>query len=250
MDREVDLSTFLNEKCQFYQFKEGFRFGTDTFLLTDFVRIRGKEKLIDLGTGCGVIPILLLLRHPQLTAVGIDVLPENTALALKNAELNSVFDRFSAYTLNVKDVRDRFRPTSFDIAVSNPPFIEVERGSVSGNRLKAYARQEISANLADFIEAARYLLKSRGRFYLLLPVHRFVDAIHLLREKKLEPKRLRFIYPCQEREANLFLLESVKGGGKGLLVEPPLIIYKDCNSRIYTEEVEKKYGQFLSRLTF
>ena len=245
MDREVDLSTFLSERCRFYQFKEGFRFGTDTFLLTDFVRVKGSEKLIDLGTGCGVIPILLLLKYPKLTAVGIDVLKENVEIAEKNAEINSVSDRFSSVALNVKDVKRHFKPASFDIVVSNPPFIEKGRGNVAGNTLRAYARQEIAANLEDFIEAARYLLKNRGRFYLLLPVQRFTDAVFLLRERKLEPKRLRFIYPCPGREANLFLLEAVKGGGKGLSVEPPLIVYKDCNTRVYTEEVDRKYKSFL-----
>ena len=246
MDREVDLSTFLNERCRFYQFKKGFRFGTDTFLLTDFVKIKGGEKLIDLGTGCGVIPILLLLKYPRLTAVGVDILKENVEIALKNAEINGVSDRFSAVGLNVKEVKRYFRPSSFDVAVSNPPFIEKGRGDTAGNTLRAYARQEVAANLEDFIEAARYLLKNRGRFYLLLPVQRFTDAIYLLREKRLEPKRLRFIYPCPEREANLFLLESVKGGGKGLFVEPPLIVYRDCHTRVYTEEVDRKYRSFLS----
>ncbi len=245
MDREVDLSTFLNERCRFYQFKEGFRFGTDTFLLTDFLRLKGREKLIDLGTGCGVIPILLLLKHPELTAVGVDVLEENVEIALKNAEINGVSERFKAVKLNVKDVKERFKPASFDVVVSNPPFIELGKGNVSENRLRAYARQEIAANLEDFIEAARYLLKNRGKFYLLLPVHRFVDAVSLLREKGLEPKRLRFIYPCPGREANLFLLESVKGGGKGISVEPPLTVYRDCHTREYTEEVNEKYSSFL-----
>lgn len=245
MDR-VDLSTFLSDRCRFYQFKEGFRFGTDTFLLTDFVRVKGRERLIDLGTGCGVIPILLLLKYPKLTAVGVDVLPENIELSLKNAEINGVLDRFCAVTLNVKDVKSRFKPSSFDVVVSNPPFIEVGTGDVPEGKLKAYARQEISATLSDFVDAARYLLKNRGRFYLLLPVHRFVDAVYLLRDRKLEPKRLRFIYPCPGKSANLFLLEAVKGGGKGITVESPLVVYKDCSSRVYTEEVEEKYANFLS----
>jgi len=243
-----DLSTFLNEKCRFYQHKEGFRFGTDTFLLADFVRVKGRERLIDLGTGCGVIPILLLLKYGELSAVGIDVAPENVELAKKNAEINAVEDRFSVFRLNVKDVKEKFKPQSFDVVVTNPPFIEVGRGSVSKGDLRALARQEIEGKLEDFVKAASYLLKNRGRFYILLPVHRFTDAVYLMREKKLEPKRLRFLYPCFGREANLFLLEGIKGGGKGLVVEPPLVIYKDCHKREYTEEVESKYQGFLAEL--
>ena len=243
---KYDASIFLNERVVFYQRRDGFRFGTDTFLLTDFVRLKGRERLIDLGTGCGVIPILLLLKHPDLTAVGIDVLEENALLATKNAEVNRVSDRFTALTLNVKDVKKRFRAGEFDVAVSNPPFIEVERGEVSLREHRAVARQEITARLEDFISAASYLLKFKGRFYLLLPTVRFVDAMELLRKYGLEPKRLRFIQPEREREANLFLLEAVKGGGKGLTVEPPLIVYEDAKRRVYTKEVEEKYRSFLT----
>ncbi len=241
-----DLSSFLNEKTFFYQRKDGFRFGTDTFLLADFVRVKGKEKLIDLGTGCGIIPILLLKKYPELEAVGLDILEENIRLSLENAKINGVDSRFRAVRANVKDVKKFFKPQSFDVAVSNPPFIEANRGDVSSKYYRAIARQEITATLEDFIAAARYLIKNRGRFYLLLPVHRFVDSIHLLRKYRLEPKRLRFIHPEKGKNANLFLLESIKSGGKGLEVEFPLVIYKNSTNRTYTEEVEKKYKEFLS----
>jgi len=245
VDRNWDISTFLNEKTRFYQIKDGFRFGTDTFLLADFVRVKGKEKLIDLGTGCGVIPILLLLKYPDLTAVGLDVLKENVLLAEKNAEINEVSGRFKAVHLNVKDVKSAFRSGEFDIVVSNPPFIEVGRGNVSKGNHRAVARQEILATLEDFIKAASYLLKNRGRFYLLLPTARFVDGICLCRRYALEPKKLRFIYPEKDEEANLFLLECIKGGGKGISVLPPLIVYENAKKREYTEEVKKKYSCFL-----
>lgn len=247
MEDRYDVSTFLNEKVLFYQRRDGFRFGTDTFFLTDFVRIKGDKSLVDLGTGCGVIPILLLLKHPLLKAVGIDVLEENVLLARRNAEVNGVADRFSALCLNVKEVKEHFKAGRFDVAVSNPPFIEVERGGISLEKHRAVARQEITAKLEDFIRAASYLLKFKGRFYLLLPTVRFVDSIELLRRYRLEPKRLRFIQPERNREANLFLVEAVKGGGKGLAVEPPLVVYEDARRQIYTPEVEEKYASFLPK---
>jgi len=243
--QEYDLSSFLNEKTFFYQKKNGFRFGTDTFLLADFVRLKGKERLIDLGTGCGVIPILLLKKFPELKAVGIDVLEENVLLSLKNAEINKVADRFRALKVNVKEVKNFFRSGEFDVVVTNPPFIEVGRGNLSESSHRAIARQELTAKLSDFILAASYLLKNRGRFYILLPVQRFVDVIELMRKYRIEPKRLRFIQPENQREANLFLLEGMKGSGKGLVVEPPLIVYKDSKKREYTEEVDRKYREFL-----
>jgi tRNA1(Val) A37 N6-methylase TrmN6 len=243
--QDYDLSSFLNERTFFYQKKNGFRFGTDTFLLADFVKLKGKERLIDLGTGCGVIPILLLKKYPEIQAVGIDILEENVLLASENAKINGVTERFKVFKLNVKEVKKFFRSGEFEVVVTNPPFIERGRGSVSGSSHRAIARQELTAKLEDFIAAASYLLKNKGRFYILLPVQRFVDAIELMRKHRIEPKRLRFIQPESQREANLFLLEGVKGSGKGLVVEPPLIVYKDAKKREYTEEVDRKYREFL-----
>lgn len=244
-ERDYDLSSFLNERTFFYQKRNGFRFGTDTFLLADFANLKGKERLIDLGTGCGVIAILLLKKYPELSAVGIDVLEENVLLSAKNAEINGVAERFRALKLNVKEVKKTFRAGEFDVVVTNPPFIEVGRGSISGSSHRAVARQEITAKLEDFISASSYLLKNKGKLYLLLPVQRFVDVVELMRKYRIEPKRLRFIQPHSQREANLFLLEGVKGGGKGLVVEPPLVVYEDVKRRVYTEEVERKYREFL-----
>ncbi|MEO2069014.1 MAG: tRNA1(Val) (adenine(37)-N6)-methyltransferase [Desulfurobacteriaceae bacterium] len=241
-----DVSSFLNEKTLFIQRKDGFRFGTDTFLLTDFVDLKGNEKIVDLGTGCGVIPILLLKKFPKITALGIDVLEENVKISIENAKLNQVEDRFSALHLNVKEVKRKLKSSQFDVVITNPPFIEVGKGNVAGNEHRAIARQEIKAKLEDFISAASYLLKNRGKLYILLPVQRFTDAIFLLREKKIEPKRLRFIQPEPEKPANLFLLEGRKGAGKGITVEPPLVVYKDAKKKIYTKEVEEKYQSFLN----
>ena len=240
-----DLSSFLSDRCLFYQLKEGFRFGTDTFLLTTFVRLKGREKLIDLGTGCGVIPILLLMKYPGLKAWGLDVLKESVELSEKNAQLNRVSDRFTPVMANVKELPSIFKPGEFDVVVSNPPFIERGRGELSTSYYRAVARQELTATLEDFIRGASYLLKNRGRFYLLLPTIRFTDAVLLLRKYSLEPKRLRFIYSYPGDCAKLFLLESVKGGGKALEVEPPLVVYKEKGSREYTQEVKELYSNFL-----
>ena len=123
MREDWDLSSFLNEKTWFYQKKDGFRFGTDTFLLADFVRLKGNEYIADLGTGCGVIPILLLKKYKDVKALAIDVLAENVELTKENARLNSVEDRLEVRLLNVKDVRGEVKGGIFDVVVSNPPFI-------------------------------------------------------------------------------------------------------------------------------
>ena len=247
MREDWDLSSFLNERTWFYQKKKGFRFGTDTFLLADFVHLKGNEYIVDLGTGCGVIPILLLKKYESLRALAVDVLPENVELALENACLNGVEDRIEVRLLNVKDVRKEVKGGIFDVVVSNPPFIENGAGNVCSNYHRAVARQELEAQLEDFVSAAAFLLKNKGRFYVLLPVQRFVDVLCLMRKYKIEPKRVRFIQPDKESSANLFLLEGRKGSGKGIVIEPPLVVYCDSKKRVYTKEVEGKYGGFFER---
>ena len=128
IDEELyDISTFLNKQTRFIQRKDGFRFGTDTFLLVDFVKLKGSEKIIDLGTGCGVIPVLLLKKYSKVNAYAIDVLEENIEISEKNAEINGVSERFSALHLNVKEVKKIFKSGEFDVVITNPPFIEAGR---------------------------------------------------------------------------------------------------------------------------
>ncbi|WP_456464959.1 tRNA1(Val) (adenine(37)-N6)-methyltransferase [Desulfurobacterium sp.] len=240
----LDRTTFLKESLVIYQKRRGFRFGTDTFLLADFVRCHPGERFIDLGTGSGVIPLLLLEKYEDITGAAVDVVKEYVELTKLNAEVNGFTNKLDVFCLNVKDVRSCFPAERFDVVVTNPPFKEVRRGLINPDNYKAIARHEIEGTLKDFIEAAAYLLKWKGRFYLVCPVERFVDTIFFCRSKNLEPKRIRFIQPSREEKANLFLLEARKGGGKGMEVLPPLLIYEDKKNRIYTSEMKKKYEAF------
>jgi tRNA1(Val) A37 N6-methylase TrmN6 len=240
-----DVSSFLGGRLRFYQKKGGFRFGTDSFLFADFIRLKGAERFADLGTGCGVISILLLARHGNARAVGIDILHENSRLAVENAKLNGVSEQFCAVTANVKDLPALFKGGSFDVVLTNPPFVEAGKGGVSKNLHRAVARQELTATLEDFVRAGSHLLKSGGRFFVLLPPYRFTDAVVHMRSYRLEPKRLRFVHPEAKRRATLFMVEAVKDGRKGVVVEPPLVVYSDASRRIYTEEVARKYEEFL-----
>ncbi|OMH40619.1 tRNA1(Val) (adenine(37)-N6)-methyltransferase [Desulfurobacterium indicum] len=242
--KELDRTTFLKESLVIYQKRKGFRFGTDTFLLADFVRCQSGEHFIDLGTGSGVIPLLLLEKYENVTGAAIDVVKECVELARLNAEVNGFSDRLDVFCINVKNVRSCFPSEKFDVVVTNPPFKEVKRGLINPDNYKAIARHEIEGTLKDFIEAAAYLLRWKGRFYLVCPVERFVDTIFFCRSKNLEPKRLRFIQPSRDEKANLFLLEARKGGGKGIEVLPSLIIYEDKKNRVYTPEMRRKYEAF------
>ena len=245
MKNDYTLTNFLNGKVRFYQKSDGFRFGTDSFLLADFASLKGSEIFADLGTGCGVIAILLLKKYPKAKGIGIDIVKENSKIAVKNAKLNGVSERFLSINANVREIFSFLKPERVEVVVMNPPFIEVDKGKISKVPERAIARQEITATLEDFIKASRYLLKNKGRLFVLLPLQRFVDFVVLSRSYSIEPKRLRFVYPSFGKNANLFLAEAVKNGGKGLTVEPPLVVYQDPYKKIYTEEVALKYERFL-----
>ncbi|SNR71863.1 tRNA1(Val) (adenine(37)-N6)-methyltransferase [Desulfurobacterium atlanticum] len=244
---ELDKSTFLKEDIVIYQKKKGFRFGTDTFLLADFVKCHSGEKFIDLGTGSGIIPVLLLKRFQSLVGVALDVLPECVELSRLNAEVNGVSEKLKVICLNVKDVKKTFKPETFDVAITNPPFKECFRGFINPDNMKAIARHEIEGTLKDFIDAAAYLLRCKGRFYMVCPVERFADALCFCRQNFLEPKTVRFVQPFPDENANLFLLEARKRGGKGLKVLPPLVIYRNRESRVYTDEMVEKYRNFFNK---
>ncbi len=239
-----DLSSFLRKDILFIQSRKGFRFGTDSFLLADFVKLNRGESAIDLGTGCGVIPVLLIKKYPDVRFIGIDVVEENVEISNRNARINGVEGRFRAELLNVRNVKGRFEPESFDVVITNPPFIEVDRGKVNVESEKAVAKHEILAKLEDFIGAASYLLRFRGRFYMVCHVSRFIDTVTLLRKFRIEPKTLQFIHPRRDERASLFLIEGRKGGGKGIEVLFPLVLYENGE---YTQELKRRYETFFNR---
>ncbi len=241
---ELDRSTFLDKKLTFYQAVNGFRFGTDSFLLADFARLKDGEKFVELGVGCGVITILLLKKYPNCSAVGIDVLEENVKISELNARENEVKDRLTLLRLNVKDVKSYLPPSQFDAVITNPPFIKNSGGLQSPNKLKAVARHEIEASFKDFVEAAGYLLKPKGRLYLLFPTFRLTDALCECRFKGIEPKEIAFIHPSLEEEPHLFLLKAVKGAKGGLRVRKPVVVYISETVRKYTDEMEERYKRF------
>ncbi len=239
--RGIDLSSFLKKDLLFYQKEDGFRFGTDTFLLSSFVKLHPNERVIDLGTGCGVIPILLAKKYRDVQFTGIDVLEENVRISRKNAELNGVSDRFRVELLNVKHVSRKFKSESFDVVITNPPFIEVERGKINPKNEKAIAKHEILAKLEDFIKAAGYLLRFRGRFYMVCHVSRFIDTVCYCRDNNLEPKLIQFVHPRKGESASLFLVEARKGSGKGIEITFPITLFEGNE---FSKELKEKYDHF------
>jgi len=218
------LEPFFNGRLHIIQKKKGYRFSVDPILLSQFVKIRKNERVIDLGTGCGVLLLLLSWNTNARSFVGVEIQKGLAECAKKNVALNHLEDRISILKQDFRKLRTVFPPGSFDVALSNPPYRKYQTGRVNPSTEKAIARHEIKGNLEDLISIASYLLPPKGRCYLIFPALRTVDLFAKLRDGKLEPKRIQFVYPRIGEEAKFVLAESLKASGVELKIMRPLIL--------------------------
>jgi tRNA1Val (adenine37-N6)-methyltransferase len=223
------LDTFFGGRLHIFQKKRGYRFSVDAILLSQFCKIRKNEKVIDLGTGSGILPLLLSQTTKAHFFVGIEVQKELAELAKKNVLLNRLEDRVSILEKDLRELKKIFPPGSFDVVLSNPPYRRYLTGRVNPTMEKAIARHEIKGTLEDLISAASYLLPPKGRCYLIFPALRTVDLLGALRSGRLEPKRLQFVHPHLEKDAKFVLSESIKESGVELKVMPPLILRSEAS---------------------
>jgi tRNA1(Val) A37 N6-methylase TrmN6 len=236
------LTPFIRGKVQIIQSKKGYRFNIDSVLLASFVNIPDKKsKLIDLGTGSGIIPVLLSLKYKNVEMYGFEIQDTLFNQAKKNFEINKV--KGKVIKGDVKKIRDYFSPESFDYVVFNPPYHIPQKPELTE---RSIARYEIKGKIKDFINAACYLLKNRGKAFFIFPAGRFSEIIFYVANKHLTPKRYRFVHPAIEENATHFLIEAMKGGKSGgEVVEKPFIVYQDPYKKVYTEEVEFLLEKFV-----
>lgn len=213
---------------------ERFCFGADAVLLSGFAEVKKGEKAIDLGTGTGIIPILLEAKTKGESFTGLEIQPESAEMAERSVRLNGIEDRVNIVCGDIKDSSKLFKAGSFDVVTSNPPYMNGGGGLKNDFGPKAIARHEILCTLEDVIKAAAWLLRYGGRLYMIHRPHRLTDIFCTMREYKIEPKRIRFVQPYADREPNMVLIEAARGGRSMLKVMPPLIIYK--NDGTYTDE--------------
>ena len=218
---------------------KGFCFGIDAVLLTGFTVVNKGEAVLDLGTGTGVIPILLSAKTQAGHLTGIEIQEESAKMAARSVEYNGLTDKVSIIQGDIKEIKSFVKPHSFEIVTANPPYMEAGSGLLGEHSPKAIARHELLLSLDDVISAASYSLKWRGRFYMVHRPSRLTDIICTLRKHKLEPKLLRFVQPYADKEPNLLLIEAVYGGGKELKIMSPLIIYDSQGN--YTKECYEIY---------
>ncbi len=230
---DEDISPFIRGKVQIIQKKEGYRFNIDSLLVVDFLNIKSSGNLIDIGTGSGIIPILTNLKYKNLKFYALEVQEEMCDIAKRNFIINNV--DVNLICCNVKDVKGQYPHQFFDYVVINPPYFKEGRYS---NVQEKIARSEVTANLEDFIYGSWYLLKNKGKLFIINVVDRFSETISVLKKYKLQPKRYKFIHPSIEEKATHFLLEASKSAKEGgEIVEPPLIVYENPKEKKYTKYV-------------
>ena len=226
--------TFFNGKIRVAQDRTGYRFSIDAVLLANFADPRSMDKVLDLGTGCGIIPLILAHRQPDIVIYGVEVQAELAELAVSNVRANQLEDRITVFCTDMKLLRPDVTAGPVDLVVCNPPFRR--RGS---GRINPDARHEIKANLGDIIQTSHRMLRTAGRLILIYTAGRLTDILSRMRTDGIEPKFIRMIHSRQDRDAGLILVEGLKGGRPDLKIGPPLIIYDKKNQ--YTDEVESMF---------
>lgn len=222
------------------QKKKGFCFGMDAVLLSGFAQVKEGEVAVDLGTGTGIIPILLEAKTKGKHFTGLEIQEEVAEMAGRSVRLNQLENRVDSVRGDIKEASRLFGKASFDVVTSNPPYMNDNHGLKNPELPKAIARHEVFCTLDDVCREASLLLKSGGRFYMVHRPHRLAEIITALKTYKLEPKRMKLVHPFVDKEANMVLIEAVRGGRSMMKVEAPIIVYREPG--VYTREIYDVYG--------
>jgi len=221
------------------QHMNSYRFAIDAVLLANFVKAGINDSIIDLGTGSGVIAILLSAKTDAKRIVGIEIERRTCERAVRSVEMNGLQDRIQIVHGDINEASKIFGGESFSIVVTNPPYITLKEGKINPNPEIALARHEVKATLKDIVNAAWELLKFGGRFYMIYRTVRLSEAIYELKARYLEPKILQFVQPRANESPNLFMVMAKKGAPSNLKVLPPLVLYGSDGT--YTDEVREMY---------
>lgn len=206
---------------------ERFCFGVDAVLLTDFVKVKPGERVLDLGTGTGVIPILLEAKTEGAHFTGLEIQEESADMARRSVAYNKLCEKVHIVTGDIKEAAEIFRTASFDVITTNPPYMLNHHGLKNIGDARAIARHEVLCTLDDILrESARILPESKGRFYMVHKPFRLVEILNKMCQYKIEPKRLQFVHPYVDKEPTMVLIEGMKGGRSRVKIEPPIIMYE------------------------
>lgn len=223
-----------------WQDADAFRYGVDAVLLADFASCAARDRVMELGSGNGVVPLIIKAKYNPEYIAGIEKQESVYQLAVRNAEENGLAGEVEFFNMDVLNVSEAFEAGSFDLVCSNPPYMEKGCALVNPDSVKHVSRHETSAGLEDFFKAAAYVLKAGGRLVMVHRPFRLPDLMTMSRRYGLEPKKMRLIVPHPGETPNIVLLEFVKGAGKELVIIPQLCI-RDNNGE-YTQELKAIYG--------
>ena len=222
------------------QNEKKFCFGMDAVLLSGFAKVKKDEVALDLGTGTGIIPLLLEAKYNGKHYTGLEIQEESADMARRSVALNHLEEKIKIVTGDIKEASLIFGNGTFDVVTCNPPYMTGNHGLVNKDMPKTIARHEVLCTLEDVVREASKVLKPSGRFYLVHRPFRLAEIMTTLTKYKLEPKRLTMVHPYIDKEPNMVLIECSKGGKSRIKIEPPLIVYKEQG--VYTDAIYDIYG--------
>lgn len=249
MDNNKSIYVRDNESIDDLQLKglnliqkiDGFKFGVDAVLLSDFANVKKKHRVIDLCTGTGIIPFLLYGKYEPTEIYGLEIQDDMVEMATRSTKLNSLEEKIVFVNEDLKNIEYLKRLEKFDVVTVNPPYKLNNAGIINNSDKLAIARHEVLCNLEDVISASRILLKDNGRMFMVHRPERLADIFTLMRKYKIEPKRVKMVHPKIGKAPNIVLVEGQRDGGAYLKWEAPLYVY-DENGR-YTKEIDLIYGR-------
>ena len=202
-----------------------FCFGMDAVLLSGFAKVKRGERALDLGTGTGIIPILLEAKTAGEHFTGLEIQPESADMAERSVAYNHLEDKIDIVTGDIKEAAERFKPAFFDVITTNPPYMLADHGLRNPDDSKAIARHEVLCTLDDILRESMRLLQDKGRFYMIHRPFRLTEILTKMHEYKIEPKRIQFIHPYIDKEPTMVLVEGMRGAKPRVTIEPPIIMY-------------------------
>ena len=238
--RENERVDDLQNGYYVIQDPEKFCFGMDAVLLSGFTKVKKGENALDMGTGTGIIPILLKAKTMGKQFTGLEIQEECAQMAERSVRYNHLEEDVRIVQGDIKEAADIFGAASFDVVTSNPPYMIGQHGLRNPDLPKAIARHEVLCNLEDVVSQAARVLRDRGRFYMVHRPFRLAEIMNVLTKYKLEPKRMKLVHPFVDKDANMVLIEAVRGGKSMIKVEAPIIVYKEQG--VYTDEIYDIYG--------
>ena len=239
---ELSAATFPKINLTIMQDKSAFCFGIDAVLLSDFARVKNRAQVFDLGSGNGIIPLLMSRTSQASHFTALEIQKEASALASLNVEKNQLEEKIQVVCGDIKDVRSLFPPEAADVVTSNPPYAKANAVRKNPNVSKNIARHEILCNLEDVVSAASYLLKSNGSFFMIHRPERLSEIFVMFAKYRLEPKTLQLVQPYSDSAATMILIEGRKNARPEIKILPVLVIYKSQGE--YSESVKKIYKNY------